>query len=356
MNPQMLTLLRESRGMSGLELARLSGVPQPMISKMENGVTAMDPARVQLIADALQYPLEVFSWDDQVYGFGSAAFYHRKQQSLAQGTLRMIQAEVNLMRMRVRRLLRSIEVDARFTVPFLDVEELGGPERVAQAVRAHWLLPMGPVKDLMAVLEQAGVVVTRSDFGSPRISAISFAATRDCPAIVVLNDAHAADRERFTAAHELGHLVMHIDPTPTETAEQEADAFASEFLMPAREIKPQLKGITLQRTAQLKAVWKVSMAALIRRARDLGAIDDSRYKSLQIQLSQHGWRKSEPVQFEREDTSVIEGLLDVHYRDHGYTNEELATVVGLRPAELPQRFPSTAARARPAHGLRIVGP
>ncbi len=338
MQPQMLTLLRESRGYSGARLATMTGIPQPTLSRIENGLASIDDDRMKLIADALGYPVEAFNWTDPVYGFGSAAFYHRKQQTLPQTALRRIQAEVNLTRMRLERLMRSIEVDAQHELPHLVVEEFGGPAEVARAVRATWRLPMGPVRDVATVLELAGVLVLRYPFESPRISAISLDNVAAYPALIILNSSMPADRERFTLAHELGHLVMHTTITAPEEAEREADSFASEFLMPAAEIRTQLKGITLERAAQLKPVWKVSMGALIRRAKDLGVIDDRRYKSLNVSISQKGWRKVEPVDVDRDKPSVLGATLNIHLREHGYSVEELAKVAAMRPEEFAARF------------------
>jgi Zn-dependent peptidase ImmA (M78 family) len=79
-----------------------------------------------------------------------------------------------------------------------------------------------------------------------------------------------ADRMRFTLAHELGHLVMHHDQ-PTQSMEQEANEFASAFLMPARDIRPHFaRRVDLRLFAELKPVWRVSMASLLMRARSLG--------------------------------------------------------------------------------------
>lgn len=338
MNPQMLTLLRESRGLSGAKLAELARVPQPTLSKMENGLAPLDIARLTRIADALDYPLEAFEWIDPVYGFGHAAFYHRKQQALPQTTLRKIQANVNLVRIRLERLLRSIEVDAEYDVPILDVTEYGGPAGAARAVRAHWRLPMGPIQDMMAVVERAGIVVIRANLESPKISAISIDAIGTYPPLIILNTGMSADRERFTLAHEVAHLVLHTAVAAPDEAEDEADAFASEFLMPAAEIRVQLKGITLERAAQLKRVWKVAMSALIRRARDLGTIDTNRYRSLNVSISQKGWRKVEPVEVPRDEPSIVSSIIDVHLRDHGYTIAQLAKIVALSPEEFGARF------------------
>ena len=338
MNPQMLTLLRESRGYSGAQLAQLSGVPQPTLSRIENGLAVPDEERLQKIADALEYPVDAFSWTDPIYGFGSAAFYHRKQQTLPQTALRRIQAQVNLTRMRLDRLLRSIDIERRYPMPVLHVEDYGSPSEVARAVRALWKMPIGPIQNIMAAVESAGIVVLHADFQSPKISAVSIDHVGVYPALMILNSNLTGDRERFTVAHELGHLVMHDELTTSEEAEAEADAFAAEFLMPAVEIRAQLRNITLQRAAQLKVVWRVAMSAIIRRARDLGLIDDRRYKSLNVSISQKGWRKAEPVDVGRDEPSVVSSLLGVHLGEHGYSVEELAEVVALRPAEFSARF------------------
>lgn len=338
MNPQMLQLLRESRAMSSSQLAKAIGVSPATMSKIEHGFAPVDEDRLSRIAETLDYPTGVFAWSDEVYGFGSSVFYHRKQQSLPQTTLRSIQAQVNLTRMRLERLSRSIEIDARFDVPVLDTAEIGGPAAAARAVRAMWSVPMGPIRNLAAILERAGIVIIPADLQSQKISAISIPPLDGAPHLMFVNSKQPADRERFTLAHELAHLVLHGEAIAPETAEFEADEFAAEFLMPSAEIRTQLKGISLQRAAQLKMVWRVSMAALIRRARDLGVIDDARYRSLNVQISQRGWRLTEPAPIERDVPSVMRNIVRVHLDEHEFSLEQLAQVVGLDVREFASRF------------------
>ncbi|MFZ5848425.1 MAG: XRE family transcriptional regulator [Actinomycetota bacterium] len=337
MKPRMLQLLRESRGLSQTKLAQLSGIPQPTLSKAEAGLTELDRDRQIAVADALNYPVDVLDWADEVFGFGSAAFHHRKQQSLGVTTLQQIHADVNLIRMRLVRLLRGVELSPLYRFPSFEVEELGSPAEVARAVRATWKLPMGPIDSMMRVLEGAGAIVIRVDLHSHRISAIS-TSVPGSPQLFILNEGLSADRERFTLAHELGHLVMHDLPTSPDDAEREADAFAAEFLMPANEIRSELSAIDLRKAAALKRKWKTAMSALIRRARDLGKIDDSRYKSLNVQMSRQGWLKQEPVQIPREEPTLVTDVINLHRNEHGYTTEELAALAGLTPAEYRLMF------------------
>jgi len=349
MNPQMLQLLRESRGMSSSQLASMIGVSPATMSKIEHGFAPADADRLDRIATALDYPQDVLTWSDEVHGFGSSVFYHRKQQTLPQTALRKIHANVNLTRMRLARLTRSIDIEPRYGIPALDVQELGGAVEAARAVRAAWSLPLGPVRNMASALERAGIVIVPTDLESQKISAVSIPPLDGAPHLIFTNVKQPADRDRFNLAHELAHLVLHGDMTSPESAEREADEFAAEFLMPETEIRTQLKGLNLQRAAQLKAVWRVSMAALIRRARDLGVIDETRYRSLQVQMSQRGWRKLEPSTIDRDEPTVLRQLIRIHLDDHGYSISELAEIAGLAVQEFAYRhgleLPSTARRA-----------
>lgn len=337
-NPAMLTLLRESRGLTISALKEESGIPQSTISKMENGASPIPGDRLEVLAKTLRYPVEVFSWTDRVYGFGSTSFFHRKQQSLSQRLLRKIQAKINLSRMQLTRLTRAVDVEAEFSLPSIQADEVGSPTAVAQAVRALWMIPMGPIQNVITVIERAGIVVERADFESPKISAVSNGPVDGAPALIVLNTNLLPDRERFTLAHELGHLVMHSGGELPVDGERQADEFAAEFLMPAREVRSQLGSLNLEKAMQLKSIWKVSAGVVIRRSKDLGQIDDSRYRSLNVQISQRGWRKAEPQTFERDTIAVTPGLIEAHLGPLGYKPEELARVVGLLDDEFAETY------------------
>lgn len=338
----MLAVAREARGMTQLELAERSGVPQGTISKAEHGLAALSDERLAALAEALGFPLDVIRWDDEVYGFGSSSFYHRKQKSLPQTRLREIQATFNLHRMRARRLSRGLDIVPKHRFEPLDLDDYGTPEEAARAVRAMWNVPMGPLKDVCRLIENAGGVVVRADLNTPKISAISQWVPGERP-IFVTNTANPADRERFTLAHEIAHVLLHA--TPREEQEAEADGFASELLMPAADIRQHLAGgIDLARAAQLKPYWRVSMAAIIRRTRDLGFITEGRYKSLSVQMSQKGWRTREPVEIERDRPRFLDQVIDAQIAN-GYTVDDLAKVAGLTVDEFARLY-------RPGSGPR----
>ncbi|MGW3571228.1 XRE family transcriptional regulator [Streptomyces sp. NPDC000941] len=329
MNPRLLQLARESRGLSQSKLASMTGISQAALSKAENGVGQLSGERLSVIAEVLAYPLELFDWPDETVGLGPSGFYHRKQSGLGKTALQRIEADVNLLLMQLRRLEASVDIEPPYRLPVLDADE-HDPEESAAKVRASWLVPDGPVHDVTRLVERAGIVVVRRDLESPKISGLSVRPPNGLP-VIILNNDMSPTRERFTILHELGHLVMH--QVPSDDGEREADRFAAEFLMPARLIRPHLAGLTLQHAVQLKQYWKASMAAIIQTAYRLGRIDERRYKSLQVQISQHGYRRTEPAEPAQEQPSILQEILDAHRFDHGYSDHELAKVVGLRLRE-----------------------
>jgi Zn-dependent peptidase ImmA (M78 family) len=110
------------------------------------------------------------------------------------------------------------------------------------------------------------------------------------PPVFFVHEDVPGDRERWTLAHEIGHVVMHHQPTDGDI-EEEANLFGNEFLTPAEEIGPDLLNMTLQKAAELKLYWKVSMQAIIVRAYQCRKITRNQFSYLFRQLSAKGYRK-----------------------------------------------------------------
>ena len=331
-SPEMLTVARESRGYSQTELARRLQVTQGYISKLEAGIIEMSSDRLLSFADALEYPVEFFR-QHLPFG-GSPCLYHRKRQTVRVTDLRRIEAECTIAGLVVRNVMHGLEVETDRAFPRMDIDEYRAPDEIAQILRTHWRLPSGPIRNLVLVIEAAGGIVVRHAFGTQKIDAISQWPARERPLFFVNVDI-PWDRARFTLAHEIGHLVMHATPSPE--MEAEADVFAAEFLMPAAEIAPDLEGVTLPKLVPLKQFWRVSIAALVRRAHDLGAITPRQYRYLFMQLGRLGYRKVEPATLDPEEPTVLADAFSLH-RANGLSEIELAKVARLKPRELRARY------------------
>ena len=328
-NPEMVRLARESRGLGLKELAERVGVVPSSISRVESGLRDCSQAMLAKLADALGYPASFFCQSDKVYGFGVSGLFHRKFQDVPAKALHAIHAEINIRRINLERLLRGVDIMSS-AIGFMDLSEFDGSvEDVARTVRARWRLPHGPVSSLVAAIEEAGGIVIPFDFGTRRLDAIS-EWLPGMPPLFFVNSAIPGDRQRFTLAHELAHITMH-QQSPTPTLELEANRFAAEFLMPERDVRPYLDDLTLPKLAALKPHWKVSMSALLKRAGDLGAITESRAHSLWSTLSKRGYRTKEPAELDipQESGTLYQEIIDVHRRDLGYSVEELAALLNL---------------------------
>jgi Zn-dependent peptidase ImmA (M78 family)/DNA-binding Xre family transcriptional regulator len=324
-NPAMLTLARESRGMTQGHLAAEVGVSQGKVSKFEGGMLAVPAAELERIARALDYPPDFFVQQDEVRAVGSGCQYHRKRQSMPVGELRAIHARMNVTRMQIARLLRGADVEAENRFPRIDVDECaGGPAEIARLVRRDWGLPPGPVAHLVRSVEAAGGIVVWCDFGTRKLDAIT-QCVPGLPPLFFLNRACPVDRTRFSLAHEIGHVVMHR--IMSEDGEKEADTFASEFLMPEVDVRGQLAKLTIPKAAILKTHWRVSIAALIRRGRDLGVITDSVYRRLYTEMTQAGYKTEEPNPLTAEGPTVLSDLVRVHLEDHAYSTKQLANLL-----------------------------
>ncbi len=344
-NREMLQLARESRGLTQTQFARDIGVSQAEVSKFENGIKEPTDGQIKRIAGRLGYTVGFFFLEESIRAFGSGCVYHRKRKAATDTKLNHLLAQINVKRIQVKHLMKS--VDTRTTQSFhrLDVDEYsGGPPEVAQALRALWQLPPGPVRNLVRAIEDAGGIVIRCNFGTTKVDALSQWLPGH-PPVFLVNDAIPTDRMRFTLAHEIGHIVMHS--IPTEEMEREADRFAAEFLMPERDIKPHLSYVDIPRLASMKPYWRVAMSALLYRAAELKTIDSRRKSYLWFRMGQAGYRKFEPVEIPPEEPTSLKELLLVHERALGYRKQDIDEAVYE-----PNAFPELSVRT--PSGLRLV--
>lgn len=343
-NARAISLARLARGLSQKELADRIGPAQGTVSKLENGLMPADPY-IREIAEALGYPASFFYEGGGIYPAGIR--YTRARKKLSATLSSRIDAENNIRARGIAKLLRSVEI-ANQNIPSLAVEDYGTPTEVARALREHWRVPRGPIRNLTRLFERHGGLVVHADFHTARFDGVYYRFPNPpVPPTVFLNEALSGDRLRFTLAHEIGHVVMHQLPVPAESAEPETDEFSAEFMMPAADIRPHLFNLDLSKLAGMKKVWGMSMAALIRRAKDLGTITPNKYKSLNIELRKacRGVQEPEYTAIPRERPKTLQALVEMHEAELGYSVGELSELVRLHEDEFRAEYmprPKTA--------------
>lgn len=350
--PAMITLAREARGYSQTRLSELSGISQAHISKIEASIIDASPEIVSALAKAVEMPERFFCQPDEVLGAGTNEFFHRKRQAVPIGVLRQIHAQINILRIHVERLLKSVEMPAG-KIPQLTLRDFKGESReAARAVRSVLQVPSGPIPNLVRVIENAGGLVIPVNFGTYEVDAIS-RWVPGLPPLFFVNSAAPVDRFRMNLAHELGHMVLHRVPEPD--MEHQANAFASEFLMPEADIKNHLYGLNLSKLAALKPYWRTSMAAILKTASELKCITEGSARYLWVQLSSRGYRKREPVELDlqAEPPTLLGEIFEFYRRDLGYSPDDLARLLAVSMSDLRTWYPF-AVRPEPKREFRVV--
>ena len=237
--------------------------------------------------------------------------------------------------------------------PFMEPTEHGNNvPQIAAAVRQLWLLPRGPIPDVTRLLEAAGIVIVHFDFGTDLVDGFSERTHDNLPPLVFVNDRQPRDRLRFTLAHELAHIVMHRLPYPK--MEDEANEFASAFLMPSEDVAPDFYATSLDHLLMLKGKWLSSVGSLVMAAKRVGRLSDAEYESRFRELSRRGWRTREPLPLsdEIERPRAMAQLVAAHVQKLGYSPEEMCKLFGLVATDAESVF--SAAQPEPRPQLRLV--
>lgn len=332
---ETLQLARESRGLTQSQLSKNTSISQASISKFERGEQPVTEDALEKIAKDLDYPTNFFERDIMPRGLGVSGVFHRKRLGIPIHILKKIQAEISIRISEIESLLHNVEIKSAHGFHRYDIEEYENAEQIAELVRAQWKMPIGPVKNIIETIENAGGIVFKYDLGTRKLDAQS-QWINGIPPIFFVNKEIPTDRMRFTLAHEIGHVVMH--KYPTAHMEDEANRFASAFLMPKDEIVQDLVPFSLDRVVSLKAKWKVSIAALIMRAFQLGVISSSKKRRYFTQLGILGYRTEEPIELPDEKPCLIRKIVEACRTELGVRLEDFWTILAISERDFRTRY------------------
>ena len=338
-NPKMVVLARESRGISQKELAERLGTSPGFICKIETDNKSLPEATLKKMCKHLNYPLEFFYQDGEP--FLPMSLSYRKRDHVSAKVLIPLEAHLNIYRLNIETLSQKCKLPEP-NVPVLDVKKIGSESQVAKQLRRFWKMEKGPVENLTELLEANGIIVISFDFGTERVDSRTIL-TKDRHPIIVVNKSNLADKQRFSLAYELGHLVMHTETQPSydRDIEHEANMFAAGFLLPEDEIKKDFdKGISIALLGELKRKWKTSMIALLYRAADLGFLNPNQKKYMLSQFNQLKIRRREPIDldFQKEKPQLLRDLILTYRNAHKFTLKELAASLHLKLEEFMNKY------------------
>ncbi|WP_432112752.1 helix-turn-helix domain-containing protein [Streptomyces sp. S1] len=328
--PSRIALARKRRGVTLAELSDQAGVSLQSLSNYETGRTTPRAATLNKLASALDFPAAFFEGPalDELPSDGIS------WRARSKTSPRVLDAA------RAAGVLGAMLYDwiaDRFHLPAVDVPSLGrpDPETAAGMVRTRWDLGEAPAPNMVHLLEAHGVRVFSLDPDHAEVDA--FAVWRNGVPFVFLNTLKSAERGRFDAAHELGHLVMHGSERACSgpEAERQANAFASAFLMPRASVLGHMpSGAHVDQIIRGKQIWKVSAMALTYRMHDLGLLTDWQYRSTCAELSRLGYRSDEPEGMGQRETSQVLTKVFTALRTKGIRPATVAAELGLTGEEM----------------------
>lgn len=336
-DPARLTQARQLAAKTKKDVADKIGVTPAAVGQYEAG-TKPRPDLIPALADCLDVPIQFF-----------AAGRHHARLDASSAHFRHLRSTRAYQRAKAVAFVEQVwevtyALERQVQLPYVDLPGFSGgevqsgaelprePTEAARVLRGLWDLGTGPIPHLVRTLEKRGIVVTLAPLADGDVATVDAFSTSLLPRPIVVITRDRADdvhRHRFTAAHELGHLVLHADTLPGDAGqEREADAFAAEFLTPRASILPSLpRRLDFTVLAALQHVWGVSVDSLVYRCREIGLVSDSNARRVYPrlhQLREEGAFPPEPIAgYPGEQPVLLRRAYDLASQ-HGLTMSALA--------------------------------
>jgi len=335
LDPFWITFARELRGLTKKELAdKIKKTPSAM-SQIERGLIHPDLETFVSISFALKVPPSFFTEKSERSKTIELASCHFRSLRSTSQSMRRQSARKGDLCIDFVELLES----KGLLFPKEEVTDFSGVadtdediEQAAMNLRRHWNMKLGPIPNIVKLVESKGIVVLPIEEVCSKVDAYStWRGRRPC---MLLSMAKTASRVRFDVSHELGHIVLHEETAAGEAkTERQADRFAGAFLAPRDSfIEECPRRWNYHAFHQLKFRWKMSIQALLYRAKDLGCISQSTYQRAMIQLTRNKMRRDEGAEWEMEKPVLVTQALEL--LSEQVILSDLADEMSLYPNEL----------------------
>lgn len=298
-NPNRLVFARMLRGKTIAEVATFLGVEQAIVKGYEKGY--LSPKKNSDLATFFAQPERFFVQTTNIDFIADNVLSFRAKSTLSEKVKDQAKAYA---------VLASIfnrEMEAMYSLPDVDIPDYSSltPELAAISLRNYWGLGEHSIVNLIKLLEAKGVRVYSLDIDDSIDANCRWDGEQP---YIFLNQKTSAERSRFDAAHELGHLIRdRYLSVISADRENEANRFAAAFLMPEEAIRYYAPSfVTIQRLMEMKKRWGVSLVALAYRMYELGLIsEDIYFRVISPTILKLGYRKNEPLEMAKEKSTLF---------------------------------------------------
>ncbi|MEV0110712.1 helix-turn-helix transcriptional regulator [Nocardia sp. NPDC050799] len=318
-----LQALRDLKELTQQDLALAAGVSQTFLSRVQNGTRGLPLGLALELCRVYSLPISFFAVADGVTDAGQFTFRKRARASTRD------ERRVKRLYSEAARLFNAISAESGFRTSGLpDPKEFDNdPEECAEALRrSAGLGPDEPVKNVTRLLERHGVGVVSDlddsfEGASDHVGVSRPNAGTERPLIALTTQLPGAV-QRLSLGHEAAHWIFDrqlASPIGSTRSLEESRAFrfGGALLLPQRVVAERVsETLSLHGYLRIKADYGISVAAIVRRAKDVGVISPARYRSLSIQMSSQGWRTNEPVEVAREAPRLFLQAVEKVYGRH----------------------------------------
>jgi Zn-dependent peptidase ImmA (M78 family)/DNA-binding XRE family transcriptional regulator len=328
-----ISIARHRRAMSKKGLADLIGVSPNTVLRYEAGEIAPSDETLEKLARCLQFPKCFFDGPE----FDEPRRDNASFRGMASKSARIMDAALASGTIA---FMLDDWIAKSYSRPEPDLLDLlhQDTQTAAMLLRQHWCLGDKPIANMVHLLEAKGVRVFSLAENTKEVDAFSL--WRDDTPYVFLNRFKSSERSRYDAAHELAHLCLHKHGGAntdllSNHLEKEANAFAGAFLMPESDVRSIYRrpAYSVDDLAEYKKRWRVSVSAFNYRLRELAMISDGKCTSNYVEMSRRGWLKTEPHGIAREQSSVLQDIIN-DLLSVGITKTKIAADLMVPPAEI----------------------
>lgn len=288
---QRLKNARVMKGYSMDELVAAMGnsLSKMTISKYEKCQLAPSSTVLISLSKALGQPVDYFF---RPFTMQIESVKFRKHKSkLAVKQEESIKQNISDMFERYITIEEICNVSVKFVSPFK--KPVSSAEQVKEAalnLRNYWNIGNDGIINVIDLLEEHGIKVMEID--APESFDGLSSMVNDLYPVIVLNKAFQSERKRFTALHELGHLILNFDDSVSEKDEETlCNLFANEMLilesMFRQIVGDSRREITYPELRAVQIHFGISCDALMYKAKTCGIISEPRYKSYCIQKNRN---------------------------------------------------------------------
>mgnify|MGYP001271471726 FL=1 len=352
-NGQRLKEALQFREKKMTELADETGISKQSLSLYANDGNVPPFDNVIKIAKALEFPTDFFMSEDLCTAstgntyFRSQASVTKKSRNAQKIKLeyvsKMYEVILNYMNVPELNIPDTSMINITEDISNVDSDQaISEIEKLAKLIRENWDLGNGPIDNLQYALQTNGIIVTAFRDVDTDIDAFSQQITIDGKVIYIIALAIGSkpiERLRFDMAHELGHILMHtwgddnedISKDEFNAREKQANMFASALLLPKESFTKSVSAYptNIDYYLALKKKWKVSMQAMMYRARQLDIISANQFQYMMRTMSKNGHRTHEPGDKPGEiGDTIFQAALDMLFEGGYLTVRELLKEFG----------------------------